>query len=286
MKQDSREVSGNIVNGPEVRPPSWEVQLLGVSGREVLGYLAGAVLLAVVMTASGAFDTDEIGMVHRTALWLVVCGLMVSQTLVLDGLIAPRLSPDMGGRLVAGAFAIAGVIALMTFELHALKFTPLLPKEPDPLWEFALFLVPPVGAVAGIVVLTRILAPEGLQQRPGVVEEASGRPETREKSEPPAMQGWPGGPVLIIRAHDHYLEIIASGRRSFVRGRMSDALHRLAGEDGVQAHRSWWVARSEISGIRREGRDYVLDTRSGLQIPVGRSRIPALRDAGILAAPE
>jgi len=287
MKHDSREVSGNIAKGPEALPPSLEIQLFGVSWREVSGYLAGAVLLAVVMTASGAFDTDEIGVPHRMALWLVVSALMVSQTLVLDGLIAPRLPASIGGRIGAGALSVLGVIVLMTFELHALKYTPLLSKAPDPLWDFALFLVPPVGSVAGFVVLTRILAPEGLQ--PGLpqtkvlmdtpssdVRRKTGMPE-------PDPQGWPSGPILSVRAHDHYLEIAAAGRRSFVRGRMSDALHRLAGEDGIQPHRSWWVARSEIARIRRQGRDYVLETHDGTEIPVGRSRISGMRDAGFFA---
>jgi len=88
--------------------------------------------------------------------------------------------------------------------------------------------------------------------------------------------------VLPVRAHDHYIEIVAASGKSFVRGRMADALRALSGADGVQPHRSWWVARAEIAGARRAGRDYVLLTRDGAEIPVARSRVAALRAAGLI----
>jgi hypothetical protein len=285
MKQASREMSGDVVNGPGDRPPALEVRLFGITRREAGGYLIGAVLLAVLLAASGAFDSDEIALAHRFGLWLVVAVLGVGQTLVLDGLIAPRLP----GRFFAGAAAAAGVIALMTLELHALKYTPLLPYPPDPLLEFAAFLAPPIGAIAAIVILTRVAAPDGLAPRLAL----SG--PQREPAQlgydnviagylpaPTALADWPSAPVLWVRADDHYLEVATAAGRRFLRGRMKDALRRLGGAEGLQPHRSWWVARSKIARVRRQGRDYVIETRDGVDIPVARARVSMLKALGLV----
>lgn len=274
-------MSGDVVNSPGDQPPALEVQLFGITRREAGGYLIGAVLLA----ASGAFDSDEIALAHRLGLWLVVALLGVGQTLVLDGLIAPRMS----GRFFAGAAVAAGVVALMTLELHALKYTPLLPYPPDPLLEFAAFLAPPIGAIAAIVILTRVAAPERLASRLAL----SG--SQREPAQlgydnviagylpaPTALSDWPSAPVLWVRADDHYLEVATAAGRRFLRGRMKDALRRLGSAEGLQPHRSWWVARSEITGVRRQGRDYVIETSNGVDIPVARPRASVLKALGLI----
>ena len=54
------------------------------------------------------------------------------------------------------------------------------------------------------------------------------------------------------------------------------------GEGGLQIHRSWWVALDRIARIDREGRDYVVRLDSGVRIPVGRSRIAALKARGLV----
>lgn len=285
-KQVSRELSADVAKGPGEF--GLEVKLFGVTRREAAGYLAGAVMLAVLLTAAGAFDSDELGLAHRAALWLAVCVLGVSQTLVLDGLLAPRLPAHTWGRSSAAVLAVLGVIALMTIELHLLKSTPFLPYKPDPLAEFFLFLTPPIGAMSALVVLTRMIAPEGLGPR-HAAHETPAPPQLDFQSAiagylpaPSTVTDWPREPVLRVRADDHYLEIFTSSGRRFLRGRMKDALRALAGVDGVQPHRSWWVARAEIASARRQGRDYVLETRDGAQIPVARSRIEDLRRRGLL----
>lgn len=285
-KQDNRELSGDVVSCPDKL--GWEVRLFGVTRREAGGYLAGAVLLAVLLTAAGAFDSDELGLWHRTALWLVVSVLAVSQALVLDGLIAPRLPADQWGRVLAVALAVLGVIVLMTIELHLLKFTPFLPYEFDPLGEFFIFLTAPIGAVAGVVVLSRIIAPYGLRPHHAPARVAtsppseSGQPHAGHAPASSAVANWPRELVLRVRADDHYLEVFTASGRRFLRGRMKDALQALADADGVQPHRSWWVARSEIAGARRQGRDYLIETHDGAVIPVARSRVDDLRRMSLL----
>lgn len=271
-------------NVPSNARPEIGIRLFGLSQREAAGYLIGAVMLAVLLTAAGAFDSDELDLGHRFGLWLIVSILGVAQTLALDGLIAPRLPIAPWGRALAGALTIAGVVLLMAGELHALKFTPLLPYPPDPFFEFVLFLAPPIGAIAAIVVTARVIAPEGLTPRRLPLAAPAEIPRVGFQSviagylpPPSVLADWPSEPVLRVRADDHYLEIFTARGRRFLRGRMKDALRILANAEGVQPHRSWWVAHAEIAGLQRQGRDYVLTTRDGGEIPVARSRLEEIR---------
>jgi len=134
------------------RPP------FALSPAEAAGFATGTLALAVLMTASGAFNTDQFALPHRFALWALVALLTVGQTLALDALFCARLRSRSIARASVAGLAVLGVIGLMTFELHALKFTPLLPYEPDPLLEFALFLAPPIGAIGAVVALQRVLS--------------------------------------------------------------------------------------------------------------------------------
>ncbi len=288
LKQAHREMSLNVANGQRPQPEIG-VRLFGVTRRELIGYLAGAVLLAILLSTAGAFDSDEVGFGHRLALWLIVSLLAVTQTLALDGLIAPRLPQSSAGRVLAAAIGILGVIALMTIELHLLKYTPLLAYERDPLLDFFLFLAPPVGAIATIIVLTRILAPEGLAPRRLPLDAPDHTGPLEYKSPiagylpaPTRLADWPSGPVTHVRAADHYLEVFTATGSRFLRGRMTDALRELADADGVQPHRSWWVATASIASTRRKGRDLVIVTRDNIEIPVARTRLSELREKGLL----
>lgn len=252
---------------------------LGLTRGEGGGFLAGAFALAVLMTASGAFNTDQFALPHRFTLWLVVASLAVWQTLALDALLSGIAPPTRLARIGVAPLAVLGVIGLMTFELHALKFTPLLPYEPDPLPAFALFVAPPIGAIAGVVAMLRVLTATPEAPPPALI---AVQPRVAGYLPAPNAPRWPVQHVLRVRAHDHYLEVVTSGGRSFVRGRMKDALRALTSREGVQPHRSWWVAAGEIAGVRRAGRDYVLMTHDGAEIPVARSRVAALRAAGLI----
>lgn len=281
-------MSAVVANG-RARPPEFGVRLFGVTRRELVGYLAGALLLAILLSTAGAFDSDEVGVGHRMALWFTVSLLTVTQTLALDGLIAPRLPQTPLVRILAAVLAIFGVIALMTIELHLLKFTPLLTYQPDPLPDFFLFLAPPVGAIAAIIILTRIFAPEGLTPRrlPLDATDEAGRLEYSSPiagylPPPTRLADWPSEPVTRVRAADHYLEVFTATGRRFLRGRMKDAVRELSDVDGVQPHRSWWVATTTIASSRRNGRDLVLVTTDDAEIPVARARIHELREKGLL----
>jgi DNA-binding LytR/AlgR family response regulator len=81
--------------------------------------------------------------------------------------------------------------------------------------------------------------------------------------------------ILAVHVEDHYLRLYTSTGSQLVYMTMSDALAQLGGADGLQVHRSWWVARRAV----RRGRGAHLHLTCGAVAPVARARIANLKAA-------
>lgn len=261
---------------------SWTVRAQPRTVGELLCGAAGVTCLAILMTTSGAFDTDDLSVPHRYALWQLVCTLIVGQAVLLDARLDRLLPSRVQGRWLAAGGAVLLTVLLMSIELHALKFTPLLPKEPDPPLEFLLFVAPPVGAIAvATLLLIRV------RERDVPVGNVAPTPpaDTLAPVAQPSvveMNAWPEGLVLRVQADDHYLHVVTPRGTSFIRGRMKDALARLQAAEGLQVHRSHWVSRDSVATVILRGRDYHVRLKDGIEIPVGRSRVAEMRAKGWL----
>lgn len=88
------------------------------------------------------------------------------------------------------------------------------------------------------------------------------------------------GPLLALKAEDHYLRAYAPGREELFLMRLRDALAMLPTDAGVQVHRSWWVAKDAVTAVSRDGRSAVLTLSNGAEVPVARDRMAAVKAAG------
>ena len=79
---------------------------------------------------------------------------------------------------------------------------------------------------------------------------------------------------------DHYVRAHTALGSDLVLMRLRDAVAELGDIDGLQVHRSWWVARHAVSDVRRDGRNVRLLLDTGLEAPVSRANVQMLRDAG------
>ena len=70
------------------------------------------------------------------------------------------------------------------------------------------------------------------------------------------------GDLLSLRTEDHYLRIHTTAGSDLILFRLKDALAELVGADGMQVHRSYWVARAAIEAIERKGRKTILVSRT------------------------
>ena len=72
----------------------------------------------------------------------------------------------------------------------------------------------------------------------------------------------------------------AGSGSTLVLSRLSDAVAQLRGVDGLQVHRSWWVADSAVVAVRRNGSALTLKLRNGIEAPVSRTHLQAVRARG------
>jgi LytTr DNA-binding domain len=113
------------------------------------------------------------------------------------------------------------------------------------------------------------------------------RQQAREAGEaPPTALGLLGAPpsaVLCLQMEDHYVRVHTAGNSRLVLATLNQAMTALGNADGLQVHRSWWVARKAVVRAVTEGRNLRLQLVNGITTPVARSAVAMVRDAGWLS---
>ncbi len=87
------------------------------------------------------------------------------------------------------------------------------------------------------------------------------------------------GRLLHLQMRDHYVEIHTDRGSELVLMRFGDALKELGGTEGMQVHRSHWIARVAVKKIVRRAGRTVAFLGNGAEVPVSRRYAGALRDA-------
>jgi len=234
-----------------------------------------AACLTLLFTVSDAFETGHLAMSHQITLWLTFSALLVSQLYFLHKALLAKLSSSFLFRVLAIGLAVAATVLLMTIELHLFKYTPLLLKQPDPFLEFLAFIAKPVVAASALVLMSQLIP---IQQQINAHQKKALQ-ALKQSSNPEELSSIAKAfTVQHVHAHDHYLEVSCVERRFFLRGRMKDAIEVLVEADGLQIHRSHWVARQAIQRTVRAGRDIKLVLADGTEVPVARSRTHLLND--------
>ena len=86
--------------------------------------------------------------------------------------------------------------------------------------------------------------------------------------------------IYAVESEDHYLRVHTSGGEELILMRIADAIRELSGLDGLQTHRSWWVAREGLADTARANGKLVLKLKSGTEAPVSRTYLRAVKDKG------
>lgn len=93
-----------------------------------------------------------------------------------------------------------------------------------------------------------------------------------------------GRSILCLQMEDHYVRVHTPQGSALVLMSLSQAIAGLKDVEGTQTHRSWWVARSAITDVLEDGRKLRLRLSGGLEAPISRARVGALREQGWLTA--
>ena len=189
----------------------------------------------------------------------------------------PDIACVLGGSLAA---AVPGTILVSALEL---LFSGALPV---PLGTGELFVaVALVHLVIGLIVWGTVELPMRTGSgAPFAEPEAAGAPDrpAAGAGAPLLLERLPAdrhGRLLHLQMRDHYVEIHTDKGSDLVLMRFGDALKELGGTEGMQVHRSHWIARAALKRIvRRTGRTTAI-LKNGAEVPVSRRYVRALREA-------
>lgn len=87
------------------------------------------------------------------------------------------------------------------------------------------------------------------------------------------------GQIISVSAQDHYVEITTENGKHVNRMSMKEAIAMLPVDEGIQVHRSHWVSINAILSIEENASRCFLTLRNGQQIPVSKTKIPAVSAA-------
>ena len=93
-------------------------------------------------------------------------------------------------------------------------------------------------------------------------------------------------PILCLQMEDHYVRIHRPSGSKLELMPLREAITRYGKSDGLQVHRSWWVATSAVEGALRDVRNWRLKLSNGLEVPVARNRVAEVRAQGWITEPD
>ncbi len=93
--------------------------------------------------------------------------------------------------------------------------------------------------------------------------------------------------IDALKSEDHYVHVYArdecGDHKEMILMRLSDAIKEVNNIEGLQVHRSWWVAHHAIESCNRDSRKYKLILHNGMEVAVSQARVGDLKTAGYIA---
>ncbi|WP_417693912.1 LytTR family DNA-binding domain-containing protein [Roseibium sp.] len=89
-------------------------------------------------------------------------------------------------------------------------------------------------------------------------------------------------PLRWLSVSDHYVEVATLKGQELLLLRLKDAIEEIDQTDGLQIHRSHWVAKNAIEKVSRENGKTLIHTSDGPILPVSRTYLPELKARGLL----
>ncbi|MET0337134.1 MAG: LytTR family DNA-binding domain-containing protein, partial [Caulobacter sp.] len=85
-----------------------------------------------------------------------------------------------------------------------------------------------------------------------------------------------GRELLCLQMEDHYVRMHTTQGSDLVLLSLNQAMGELSGLEGMQVHRSWWVAKKAVVRVIEDGRNLRLELTNGVQAPVSRASVAKL----------
>ena len=250
--------------------------------RKLLIDLAAMGAIGVVLALIGPFGSFREPLALRLIVWVGFAYVGYALYAPIDGL-AQRIAPALA--LPVWALRIAGVLLASAFMSVLVWVLPQLPgtiRVPSLSAAMAHYFY--VTVVGGMITALFTLGQRGTGGAPSppVPVAAAPAPETGPSRFFDRLPVHLGTDLLALEMEDHYVRAHTGLGSELVLMRLGDAIAELDEVEGLQTHRSWWVARDAVEEVKRDGRNLRLVLSSGLEAPVSRNRANDLKAAGWL----
>jgi hypothetical protein len=239
--------------------------------RHLLALAAGA-FLAVV----GALGTHPASLAGRLLFWtvLLLVGSMCASVLGAISSRRLRIGESALRRWAVVTVGVAAPMSLFAWGWARLLFGPGAPADP------IYFAWGALVTTAAMAALTIGLRTQGVATG-GPVHDAPRSTVRLVERLPIQLRS---AEIFAVSSEDHYSRIHTSVGSTLILLRLSDAIAELEGIEGAQIHRSWWVARHAVVGMKKAGHGITLVLKGGVEAPVSRPNRTAFRDSGWLAS--
>ena len=234
--------------------------------------ILGASALA---TIASPFGTSSLDIGPRVLYWFGMISLGSVQWLVITRTIHRLTRTDPWPALVGVIVSSTVFAGLMALEINLVRGW--LPGAPGHSGVAPFFVI--LGVMLAFCLFGQLLARFVAAGATAPSAEPSDGGEIRFLERIPKRIA---GDLMCLRTEDHYLRIHTTAGSDLILFRLKDALAELDGANGMQVHRSYWVARDAIEAPAGKGRKTVLILKNGLRVPVSESFLPAVREAGWL----
>ena len=257
-----------FANEPPLQTTLRELQDIIANPRFWIGFCAVMILLAI----TGPFGTIELmGTSQRLVYWSTIClatfFVGTSVSMVTGIFLTNRGLPNWVSWLTGGIAAglpvgtIAWGLNIHVFDVNiAASYT------------FPQFIAY-TTVIAVVIVLLNYL----------IVSKTSNR-SAHSLTSSPFFVRLPihlGQTLISLEAQDHYINVKTTKGSEMILMRLADAEKELENYPGLRVHRSWWVATDAIDKVERGNGKVELVMHNGDKLPVSRSYVKALVEAGV-----
>jgi hypothetical protein len=223
----------------------------------------------------GVYGSGEIPFAERVVYWTGLMAVGVTSAVFVGPLIYYRWMtashPAIQIAVIAAIVSVPVTIGLAVIQIASGNTTP--PEWWA--WQYGYVIMVSALLTAGAWVIERLM------QKPLAPPAAA--PDT---APGPFLDRLPirlrSAELYAVESEDHYLRVHTSAGQELILMRLADAVRELAGVEGLQTHRSWWVAKQGLADVVKGDGRLTLKLKSGAEAPVSRTYLKAVREAGWL----
>ncbi len=232
----------------------------------------GAILVGGLLGISGAFGTLEMPLSARMIYWcssIVFCTLIANLVAtILEFAIDSEAKPLIYHAVFLAILALVLPFVIVGFNHLALKT--------ELSWKSYKYLFIPVFAISIFMTILHFFIERIPLQSHAIApieSAAASRPKIFDRLE----IRYRNANIFAVKSEDHYLRIFTSLGEAMILLRLYDAITELEGIEGVQTHRSWWVAIDAIDRLEKDYGKNRFILKSGIEVPISRGYAPTLK---------